>query len=399
MNLGIAFHPIVAAAGVTELLHILATGQSNMIGGGATPIFTTGPISGGLMFNGGMKPGSAPENLASLIPLEESVFVPFGGETGVSALVNWLRDNVSGNRLFLISNVGVGGAPYADIKKGTQPYADHIAQISAAKAIADANGMSYRVLCAMAIHGEADEGFSTPDYGSDVQEWQDDYEIDAKEITGQSESIPMFFCAQAATAPFSHNAANLNNSSSIALLRAHLAAPTKVIFVSPETFLDFYSGPHFTAFSHAWLGVRFAQAIKTVCFDAGSVSPIYPTGAAIVGDTIVIDFHVPVPPIRLEYRFGAHTDSAGFLFKSSDGILIPTSVQVTGPSQLTLFFDETPGGTGRQVCFATGNVPGALYLPKVELGSNVADSRDLAGDSGPYGLPMCNFLSACYLDL
>lgn len=378
----------IAAATITQMLHILVTGQSNAIGSNATPLVTTEDIDRGRMFVGGLKPGLT---LGSFVTLHEET-VSVSGETGAASLVRWLSANDDGSALYLVSNVAESAAGYDLLKKGTTPYNNHMAQITAAKALAEGMGLTYRVLCVMAVHGEYDEQFSLGvQYRTDLAQWQDDYDTDAKNITGQAQNIPMFHAAQGASGAMQFNSGNLNASSTIALFQAHFDHPTEIILVTPETYFDFNPLPHFSAGSHAWMGEQFAKIIKRVCLDGLTFDPIYPTAALVSGSDIILDLAVPTPPIKLEYNYNAFTDSAGFQFYSSNGIVYPTSVEVTGPSQLTLHFAAPLGGTGQRLAYAVDN----LY-PKSLRGSNVADSDSTAGVVAPN---LNNYMPAWYMNL
>lgn len=376
------FHPTV--------LHILVTGQSNAVGANSTPLFTTGTIAGGVKFNGGLRPGSTGGNLTSFVALQEETST-VDGETGMGSLVRWLNANILANYIFLVSDEAVNSAAYSALAKGTTPYNNHMAQITAAKAVALAAGLQYRVLCVVAIHGETDEQASNASYRTQLATWQSDYQTDAKAITGQAQDIPMFHAQQGAYGPRQYNAANLDHSSAIQLLQAHLDNPTKVILAAPESPFDFYALPHFSAFCHAWLGEFFAKAIKRVCFDGLSFSPIRMTAANISGSQIIVDFSVPTPPIQLNFRFSNYADGAGFRFDSSAGALKPTAAAVTGPSQITLTFASAPGGTSKRLSFATDDTD-----PKITRSADVCDSDATAGY---LGMELKNRMPAQYIDI
>lgn len=374
-----------------ELLHVLLTGQSNARGTLQSPVFTTAPAINGLMFNGGMSPGTNSALLSSFIPLQEVVGGGVNGETGMVSLVNWLSNITNTANTFVVSNVAVNAATYAALAKGTTPYSDSIAQISAAKALAISLGFTYRVLCVIAIHGEQDEAGSVTQYKANLLTWQNDYNNDIKAITGQSETIRLYACQQGVAGPLQYNSANLNGSSSLNLQSCNVENPTLVINVGPETHLDFYYSPHFTSSSHAWLGEQFAKAIYQTEFLNSVFAPIIATSATIIGSTIVVDFSVPVPPLRLDYRFNAYTQHAGFRFDSSDGTLYPTSVVVSGPSQLTLNFSNAPSGTGKRLGYALDNA-----VPKIIRGSNIADSD---ASASLYNFDLGNRLGTFYINM
>ncbi len=377
----------IAEQAPTTLLHILVTGQSNALGGNATPLVTTGVIDGGKMFVGGMKPGLS---LATLVDLQEEI-VSVSGETGMASLVRWLRANDAGGVVYLVSNVAQDGARYTDICKGTTAYSHHMAQVAAGLARATELGLTYRVLCVVAVH-EQDEAFNAGvAYRAALATWQSDYDTDCKALTGQAEDIPMIHAMQGVAGAMQYNSADLDGSSAIALFQAHFDQPAKVVIATPETYFDFLVSPHFSAGSHVWMGEQMAKVIKRVCFDEETFSPIYPSAALVAGSDIIVDFVVPVPPIRLDYAYNAYVPSAGFQYKSSDGIRYPTSVEVTGASQLTLHFSSSLTGTSKRLSYAIDNL-----LPKIERGSNVADSDAETPIAAPN---LNNFMPAWYLNI
>lgn len=368
------------APAAADLLHIIFIGQSNATGGDSTPIITDEVVSDAFMFAGGLAPAQV--GLGSLIQLAEQTSTTLG-ETGAVSLARWLRAN-GGNHKYLFSNVAVGGAPYAGLAKGTQPYADSIAQVAAGQAFADANDMNYRVLCFVVIHGENDDASQNTSYPANLATWQSDYEADVKVITSQVGIIPHIHAQMGVVGALTYNAADFAGASSLNLQIANRSNPTKIILAAPEGTYDFIASPHFSAASHAWLGEQFAKVIKAVCLDGGSFNPIYPTSANASGSTIVVNFTVPIPPLRLNYRWAAYDDSAGFRFDSSDGPVLPTAVAVTGASQLTLTFAGALTGTSKRLAYGVGT-----GLVKVQRAYNVSDS-DVTESEG--GFDLSNFL-------
>lgn len=365
----------------TDLLHIIFIGQSNVLGGGYVPI-TTGTVPYGYMFAGGLAPAQV--GLTSLVELREGQ-VTTTGETGAVSMVRWLRA-YGGSHSYLVSNVGLDSSPYAGIKKGTTPYADSLAQVTAAKALATSMGLTYKVLCFVGIHGEADDTLSNTNYATDLATWQSDYEADVKAITGQAGTIPHIHAQMGASGALQFNSANFAGASSLNLQLANLANPTKVILASTESGFDFFSQPHFSAGSHAWVGEQMAKVAKKVCLDSGTFSPIVPLNATVVGSTIVVNFSVPVAPLRFNYQWSSYADGGGFRYDSSGGVMIPTAVALTGATQVTLTFASPPAGTSKRLSYCV-----AASIAKVDNSSNIRDSDATAS---VVGFDLSNILPA-----
>lgn len=179
-----------------ELNHLLCTGQSLSVGSQGKPTLSTTQPFANQMFSTGVLAGGT--NLIALAPLVEGAVETMS--SGLANLVTQLaRDEVFKGRAppqdshdLLVSCHGVGGWAYAKLKKGTVPYQNGMAQVTAAKAIALAAGQSYGVRGVTVIHGESDHVAGNKLYAENLAEWQADYEADVTAITGQTLPVPMF---------------------------------------------------------------------------------------------------------------------------------------------------------------------------------------------------------------
>ncbi len=357
------------------LNHLIVIGQSNGSGGQAFPLFqTTAPR--GYMFNGGVMPGASSGNLASLVAYQEAPHDDRNstgqacGQTVGATLISWLAANLPSTEQFLVSNVSASAWDYAYLKKGTAPYNDSLAQVTAAKALALAAGKKYRVIGLICIHGEQDSVLHRTDYATNVVQWQTDYDTDIKAITGQSEMVALFAC-QAHSAPAELSNPTLAGASDVLLYNANRLQPSKVVLVAPEYMLDFNTPPHFSPFSHAWLGEYFAKAVAAAFFDGSTPEPIAATSAVLSGSDIVVNFSVPVAPLRFDYAYTGYRDDHGFSFYDSTASAHVTGATITGPAQVTVHLSAAPTGANQALHYATQNAGSPVKL--VSAG-NLVDS-------------------------
>lgn len=382
---------------VDELLHLIITGQSNAIGAEATPLLSDAVINSRcLMFNGGPFPGGEAGSLASFEPLVARVDSNLLGETIGYAIARYLSARLLSANI-LITHVGVNGARYSQLKKGTTPFTNSLAQVAAAKALADVAGLSYRLLAVCAVHGETDEQFQDLSYQAELLEWQTDYETDAQVISGQAEAIPLFACQQAGYAASQYAAGGelttLGGSTMINLFRAHAADPAQVVLVTPRYFLDHIDGLHLSAYSQSWLGQIYGRAIHRELFGSG-FQPILPLTALLTADQIVLTFAVPVAPLRWDFTQQLYQANYGFSFFDESASAAIESVAITDDAEITITLDGVPSGANPQIRYATIGDPD---WPKFIGGrGNLADSDSTLTD---FGTPLKSFCPVFALDL
>lgn len=376
-----------AVIAVDELLHILVTGQSNAVGASALPLLSTvaGPDNS-VMFNGGIYPGIAGGNLLTLVPLVGVVDANALGENLCYAMTNKLA-SLFPTKKFVVSLTGAPGQKYSDIQKGSAFYSQHMAQISAAKTIADAAGIPYRVLAVGLVHGETDQAFSNVNYAANLATFQSDYNADSIAITGQVIPVKMFACQQAGSPANNPDALNYTAASALLLLQASGADPDNIIIpTSRYITTSVLSEPHFVNWSHRQLGEIYAKALKIRCFDNLPYLHVRPTAATLVADQIVIDFSVPVPPLAFRLSTVLFQPHYGFVYEDDTATALISSVALTGPAQVTITLDAIPTGANPQIRYAC-DVPTAAEsnVNQVNIGGprgNLADSDATASDFG-----------------
>ena len=178
------------------------------------------------------------------------------GETPMEALATnmALAARAIGTRIRSLSIVvGRGGTPYAELKKGTQLYANAMLAIARAKVLAEANGWRIAVPAWFTAHGEGDQ--SNASYGANLTEWQADVDADVKTITGQQAPVH-FIMSQ----PSSHPGVG---ASARAMLDLHISSPVHHLAGPDYPFMDQFSDDYLPL--GVWPGLRRASCARWIC--------------------------------------------------------------------------------------------------------------------------------------
>ncbi|MCA9587167.1 MAG: hypothetical protein KC657_17685 [Myxococcales bacterium] len=362
-----------------DINHVLGTGQSLSVGSQGTPVLSTAQPFDNQMFVTGVIAGGA--GLTSFVPLVEGPRETLS--SAFASLVTKLARDVvlvgqpagQTSHDLLVSAHGVGGQPYAALKKnGTlTAYANGIAQAQAAHDLAVAAGKTHVIRAVTNVHGESDHNAQNPAYEADLLEWQRDYETDVRAITGQAEPVPMLH-TQFST--WTKLGSRLTTSAvAAAQLSAHVAAPGKIILVGAKYHLPYApDGVHLTNEGYRHMGEDYAKVYRRVILEGKAWEPVRPKAVTRVGATVTLTMFVPAPPLVLDTQRVSDPGSYGFEW-TDDGPDVPTisSVAVTAPDTVTITLSAPPNANGR-VRYAFTGVSGALGGPTTGPRGNLRDS-------------------------
>lgn len=365
-----------------DVSHVLGTGQSLAVGSQGTPLLSTTQPFDNYMFNTGPVAGGV--NLSSFVPLTER-----GVETMSSALAALATQMAETEVLaalppprnkhrILVSVHGVGGTAYAGLKKGTAPYANGMAQVTAARDITQKTGLTYVVRAVTNVHGESDHIAGNAAYEQNLVEWQADYEKDVRAITLQPEPIPMFQTQVSSWTRYGQATSLIPQ----AQLDAHVKNQGKIILVGPKYFLPYADGVHLTGQGYRWLGEYYAKAYRTVVLEGRAFEPVRPKSARIAGNDVIVDFHVPSPPLVFDTQ--RVTAVANMGFELSNGAARPPiiqSVTIMGPDKVRIQCATTPPATTRVRYAFTGNAL-AFGGPRTGPRGNLRDSDPTKSRNG-----------------
>lgn len=356
--------------------HILSTGQSLAVGDQGTPVLSTIQPFSNLMFNTGVLAGGT--GLSTFVPLVE-----LGVETMSSGLAN-LVSQLARQQVFkgeappkdshdlLVSGSGMGGAAYTELKQGTVPFLQSLAQVKAAKLITEALGHSYVVRAVTVVHGEQDHSLDNTKYGLDLIAWQADYEKGILAITGQTEPVPMLQTQVSSWTAYGDETSDIPG----AQLAASIKNPAKIVLVGPKYFLPYCSdGVHLTNEGYREMGEHYAKVYRRLIMEGKGWEPLRPTGVTRKGAVITISFHVPSPPLVLDTQLVSDPGSKGFEYWDSSPVSpLITSVTVDGPTRVRITLAEVPTAKVKRIRYAFSGKPGNNAGPLSGPRGNLRDS-------------------------
>lgn len=359
-----------------DLNHVLCTGQSLSVGAVGTPALSTTQPFDNRMFNTGVLAGGT--NLTSLLPLVEQ-----GVETMSSSMANLVSElaekqvfvgEPAGRRSHrvLVSCHGIGGTPYAGLKKGTTAYANGIAQATAGAALAKAGGLSFVVRVVTNVHGESDHIAKNTAYKDNLVEWQADYERDVRAITGQAEPIPMLQTQMSSFTAFGQTTSAIPQ----AQLDAHTSNPGKIVLVGPKYAIAYATdGVHLTNEGYRHMGEYYAKVYRHAILQGRAWEPVRPRTATLSGSEIRVDFFVPAPPLVFDTSLVSAVANQGFEY-ADDSKAPPkiTAVALDGPTTVKITLAAAPTGANRRVRYAFTGTANAHAGPTTGPRGNLRDS-------------------------
>lgn len=366
---------VQGACDATDVVHLLITGQSLSNGYGSAVVSAL-QLHANLSFNTGVRAGAA--GLTGFIPLVET-WDGAHGETIASGMANlagnlWVADGFDA-RTFLVSAHGADGFNYSKVKKGTPAYTTGMAQVMAGQAVAAGLGQSYEVRAMAVVHGESDHIDYPPEgntgYAANLLEWRADYEADIQAMTGQTRPVRFFYCQVSSWTAYG------SAHSEIPEQQRTVARdnPDRFSLVTPKYFLAYTDGVHLTGEATLLLGEYYGKALRRVYLDGEPWAPLGPTGAMIInGSQVVVEFEVPAPPLVFDEVAVTNPGNYGFVFTDGSG-MPPTisTVEITGPTQVTVTLSGPPGPQARLLYAAVGQ-PGAPAGPTTGARGNLRDS-------------------------
>ena len=376
------------------IYHILGTGQSLAVGAEGSPCLTNYTpynfLDNCFMFNGGARPldgcyVSGPENIdldekaiSSFVSLKEQDRIlylddgsggtreAYQGETICSAM-GYVFNKMTGEKV-LVSEHGIGGQPYINLKKGTLPYNNMMKAVVRGKMIAENLGYNYKVLALAVVHGEADsstQGTTYSQYISYLNEWQSNVDTDVKAITGQTEDVKLYISQTASSSSYKLSSSPIPNAEFKASLDNN-----NIRLVCPQYWFD-YASVHMVAKGYRRLGEYFGVKIARD-FLGYSESVVYPIKSLIVDNTITITFNVNGKLVFDTINVKQRSDgNYGFkTYNDSENATI-TNVEIVGDNKVKLTFDKNPS-TATYVSYA--------YIPLADEMGYIGYTKGIRGN-------------------
>lgn len=367
---------------------VMGIGQSLIDGGvNSNPqAFLTAPPSAEvLMWQQGVipaGPGQAtaltPAGFTSLVPAYEQIAAPpFAanfGETGLVALA-WALNGPSGRAggsTYHVASFGKGNTAYSGIKKGTQPYANAMASLTALKTWCAANGKVPRIEAVIFDHGENDfaAGVTEATYAGYMAELLSDLTADITALGGISNagSFAMFTMQKGLFA------SSVLGGSPAAQASAPLTN-ARIQCVGPQYMVDYEDLFHPYSQWHRTRMAYYAKAIRDLTLgQQDAFRPLRMLSGEVYGRWGRVVFDVAHPPIRLDDMIVSDPGSAGLSYSDAGAAsIVPGSVRVDGHNALE--FELTTGRSG------TGKIRTAWFAGTNSNQGRAAGPRSIIHDS------------------
>jgi len=291
---------------------IIGTGQSLSVGARGTPILSIRQPYNNLKLSTGSLPWPVAPRNPSLVmePLTEPVGrlsptypsswpTNIDGETYHTAMADELTALARAARgrdfISVHSEVGEDGQGMVFLKKGAVPkgvnghsYLAALIETTSIARLARADGKTFGIGAVVVTHGESDAG--NPDYEAQLYQLWQDYDVDLRAITGQTQPLQMILSQQ--------NSVVDHSASTLAQWKIGVDHPTDIVCSGPKYQYPYAAdGVHLTAAGYQALGEKYAQVYRERVVLGRSWEPLQPLEAARRGAAVTIRFHVPVPPL------------------------------------------------------------------------------------------------------
>ena len=250
---------------------------------------------------------------------------------------------------------GLGGKAYVDLKKGGSSgvYEKCIAQVKSVKNAVP----SIKYYGCIFIHGEQDGVNNNTNYSSDLGEWINDFNIDIKSITGQTESVHGYLCQTATAGGYGFNG-GINQTTfptPLQQLKAHKENPS-ITMVCSKYFLKYHDHAHITNQSQGVLGEYYAKAIAFEAETGSKFEPCRPVSFTKTGNTIVIKFTGFENGLAIDTSNVKPITNYGFSYTDSASNKI-IGVSITSIDEVTITLSSAPA-SGAIISYAYHNGSG-----------------------------------------
>lgn len=371
----------------TDYMHIFTYGQSLAVGSQATPpISTTQPYENVTFLSGVLTKTGSNVNYTGFKPLIEA-----SSETPASGAINGFvaRRIAAGDSasdwVMMGTAPGQGGTSIENLSRGSTTWGLMMAQVSAAKSVANTLGKSYAVWAMTWTQGEANHatGNTTASYYAALIKMKEEFAEDVAAITGQDFKPPLICYQCAAHRRYQRNLAWValaqwaasRNDPDIIMACAMYALP-----YAPDNL-------HLTANSSQQLGKYYGRALDSVYEHMISGTPIWrplePVSVLWQGRIIDIKFHVPYGQLVFDTTIVTAAPNMGFdVWDGAEPLTeMITAVTIVGPDRVRIVLANDPP-VEADLTYARGrpgdaNTAGPIDGPRGNL-------RDQHGDVDHY---------------
>ena len=344
----------------TDYVQIILYGQSLGMGWESPRAITTVPLDGNYMIGDNVLMRYN-NNASVLTPLVATVWAN-GGEQPIVACVNsfskMYKENVNPNQKFIAMTGGEGGQTIETLSKestNSNLYASTFTRILDRTLLTlKFMGIGKTVSCPAIIYMQGEYNCNDVNWyggrgmtpGSDGTIDKDTYkalllqlknnmQTDIMQKYGQKVK-PLFFIYQTSGGFI------IDKEMPITMGQLEFANENDDVYLlNPQNALPHYGGGHLSTNGYRWYGELMSKTLSNVLVSKNTFGPIYPENFSFEGQTITIDYHVPVPPLVLDTWTNSKATNYGFVIYKNNVSLPISKIEITSGNRIVLTFSES----------------------------------------------------------
>ncbi|WP_028239766.1 phosphate ABC transporter substrate-binding protein [Stutzerimonas azotifigens] len=223
----------------------------------------------------------------------------------------YLRDkgaSADPQHLFVASNAATSGRSLAQLSHtgGTDEYQRVIQAVQQARALAESGNTRYAVSALFWLQGEfdyAEVNGGVNDklrYKAGLRKLREDLNTDIAAITGQPQA-PAFLSYQTDA-----KSSKDPDSLAIGMAQWELANEEPHWYLVGPVYPYTDKGTHLSSNGYRWFGQMLGKVYHRVVVEGRGWRPLSPLGASHDGREVLVDFHVPYPPLAFDKPYIAH---------------------------------------------------------------------------------------------
>lgn len=269
--------------------------------------------------------------------------------------------------LFVASNAATSGRSIAQLAKagGTNEYRRVLQAVDQAKQLADAEGASYSLSAFFWLQGEYDYtevqgGINDKaTYKKMLRQLRDDLNTDTAKAIGQTR-MPAFISYQTDA-----KSSVVDGSLDIGMAQWELAQEEPNWYLAGPVYPYVDKGTHLSANGYRWFGQMLGKVYHHVVVERRHWIPLSPHRATVNGREILIDYHVPAPPLTFGRPYLGYEarpiKNRGFTLSDAQGEVAIEAVDIAADTVVRLIAGRDLVGTPR-IRYASHAVEGAGEL-------------------------------------
>jgi hypothetical protein len=351
---------------VRDYNHVILYGQSLANGAEGVPSLTLTAAYDNLMLGNSVHSatGGTLNGVTTWTAVTSDAFYPLTGaaygENILPAALNYWRfldfqyRGITANaaQRLVGSEAAVGGALIAELSKGASPeYYNRVIECATlGKAVATAAGGSYGIAALLWMQGESDQISTDSAYLTALRALHADFLADVPENIAMQDEPPALFSYQTTARNINFDAKNLG------VQQAQLDMALQddgVYMVGPIYNVPDSNNLHLPTNGYRWVGAQFGKVMHRVLTRGHRWKPMHPLRITRRAAQILVDLHVPHPPIAAEafWRSGSqgganasylHDDLGFSVVTSGGGSLLIDSVAIASATQVLITLAAPP---------------------------------------------------------